>query len=85
MVKVTFSPVKELIVHEAVRIGYDDLLMERIAPSGNMPLYLFYVLLFSFSSVPMTRDIVKDYLNGTIHWMEIHYNCRNTSGLQAGA
>jgi hypothetical protein len=21
----------------------------------------------------MTKDIVKDYLNGIIHWMEIHY------------
>ena len=73
MVKVTYSPVKELVVHEAVRVGYEDLLMERITPAGNMPLYWCNGLLFSFSSVPMTKDIVKEYLNGIIHWMEIHY------------
>ena len=73
MVKVTYSPVKELVVHDAVRIEYEDLLRERITPAGNMPLYWCNGLLFSFSSVPMTKDIVKDYLAGIIHWMEIHY------------
>ena len=73
MVKVTYSPVKELVVHEAVRVNHDDLLMERITPAGNMPLYWCNGILFSFSSVPMTKDIVKDYLEGIIHWMEIHY------------
>lgn len=73
MVNVTFSPVKELVIHEAVRIDLDDLLRERITPSGNMPLYWCDGVMFSFSSMPMTRDVIRDYLNGKIHWMEVHY------------
>ena len=23
--------------------------------------------------MPMTRDLVKEYMQGTIHWMEVHY------------
>lgn len=71
--KVTFAPVKELIVHEAVEISYEDLLRERVTPAGTMPLYWCSGILFTFSSVPMTRDIVRDYLDGKIHWMEAHY------------
>ncbi|MDE1810696.1 MAG: hypothetical protein KGH66_01495 [Candidatus Micrarchaeota archaeon] len=73
MVKITFAPIKELIIHEAVKVSYDDILRERVTPSGTVPLYWSEGMLFSFSSVPMTRDIVKDYLQGTIHWMEVHY------------
>jgi len=73
MVKITFSPIKELIVHEVVSIDHDDLLRSRVTPSGNMPLYWCDGILFSFNSMPMTKDLVKEYLNGTIHWMEVHY------------
>lgn len=73
MVKISHSPIKELIVHEVVRIDYEDLMRERITPQANMPLYWCDGMVFSFTSMPMTRDLVKDYLNGTIHWMEVHY------------
>lgn len=73
MAKITYNPVKELVVHEAVRVSFEDLLLERITPAGNMPLYWCNGTLFSFSSLPMTRDVVRDYMNGIIHWMEIHY------------
>lgn len=74
MVKITFAPIKELVVHEVVSVEHDDLLRSRITPAGNMPLYWCDGILFSFNSMPMTRDIVKDYLEGTIHWMEVHYS-----------
>lgn len=73
MVKISYSPIKELVVHEAVKIDHEDLMRERITPQGNMPLYWCDGILFSFTSMPMTRDLVKDYLNGSIHWMEVHY------------
>lgn len=73
MVKISYSPIKELVVHEAVKVDYDDLLRERITPQGNMPLYWCDGILFSFTSMPMSDDLIKDYLNGTIHWMEVHY------------
>ncbi len=73
MVKITFAPIKELVIHETVKVERDDLLRGRITPQGNMPLYWCDGILFSFNSMPMTRDLVKEYLDGVIHWMEIHY------------
>lgn len=74
MVRITYSPIDELVIHEAVEVPKADLLRERITPSGNMPLYWCNGILFSFSSLPMTDDIVKDYLKGKIHWLEIHFS-----------
>jgi hypothetical protein len=73
MVKITYAPIKELVVHEAVSVDRDDLLRERITPAGNLPLCWCEGVLFSFTSMPMTRDIAKDYLDGKIHWVEVHY------------
>lgn len=73
MVKITYSPIKELVVHEVVKVDWDDLLRGRITPAGNMPLYWCDGIAFSFNSMPMSRELVKDYLEGKIHWMEIHY------------
>ncbi|MCL5239602.1 MAG: hypothetical protein M1286_04005 [Candidatus Marsarchaeota archaeon] len=73
MVKVLFSPATELIIHEAVEVTKDDLLLERITPQGNLPLYWCNGILFSFSSVPMTEEIVREYLKGRIHWLEVHF------------
>ncbi len=73
MVKISYSPIEELVVHEVVEVQKDDLLRERITPSGNMPLYWCNGILFSFSSIPMTEEIVRDYLRGKIHWLEIHF------------
>ena len=73
MVRITYSPTLELVVHEVVDMSKDDLLRERITPAGNMPLYWCGGVLFSFSSVPMTDDIIKDYLRGRIHWLEVHF------------
>ncbi len=73
MVKITFSPATELVIHEAVEMGKDDLLLERITPAGNLPLYWCSGVLFSFTSLPMTDDIIKEYLKGRIHWLEVHF------------
>ncbi len=73
MVRITFSPVNELIIHETVEVDKEDLLRERVTPSGTMPLYWCNGILFSFSSLPMTDEIVSDYLKGKIHWLEVHF------------
>ena len=73
MVKITFAPIKELVVHEALKVDYEDLLRERITPSGNAPLCWCNGVLFSFNSVPFTKAIVEDYMLGKIHWAEVHY------------
>lgn len=73
MVKITFAPADELIVHEILKVEKDDLLRERITPQGTMPLCWCNGILFSFSSIPMTDDVTKEYLRGKIHWLEVHY------------
>jgi hypothetical protein len=74
MVKISFAPIKELVVHEAVNVPYDDLLRERVMPQGTIPLCWCNGILFSFTSMPMSKDVTKDYMNGIIHWMEVHYS-----------
>ncbi len=73
MVKITFAPAQELVVHEIVQVGKDDLLRERVTPSGTMPLYWCDGILFSFSSLPMTDEVTSDYMKGKIHWLEVHF------------
>ncbi len=73
MVDIEYSPIKSIVVHEIVSMHIDDLIRERITPAGSVPLYWCDSILFSFSSAPMSRKILDDYLNGTIHWMEVHY------------
>ena len=73
MVKITFEPATELLVHEIVYMPPEDLLRERVTPAGTIPLCWCDGMLFSFSSLPMSDDVLKDYLNGKIHWLEVHY------------
>ena len=39
MVKIEYSPATELVVHEVIKVDKEDLLRERVTPSGTMPLY----------------------------------------------
>ncbi len=74
MVKISFEPAGELVIHEVVSVGQMDLLRERVTPAGTMPLYWCDGVLFSFSSLPMTDDVVRDYMKGKIHWLEVHFS-----------
>lgn len=73
MARITYAPAEELIIHEVVEVGSDDLLRERVTPAGTMPLYWCDGILFSFTSLPMTDEVTKDYMKGKIHWLEVHY------------
>jgi hypothetical protein len=73
MVKIMYEPSNTLVIHDVVKVQLDDLLRERIMPAGTMPLYWCTGILFSFQSPPMVEEIVKEYINGKIHWMEVHY------------
>ncbi len=73
MIKITYAPANELVIHEIINIAKEDLIRERVTPAGVMPLYWCDGLLFSFSSLPLTDDVVKDYLKGRIHWLEVHF------------
>ena len=74
MVKVTFEPTNELIIHDILRVEREDLLRERVTPAGTMPLCWCDGMVYGFSSMPLTDDGIKDFLKGKIHWMEVHYS-----------
>ncbi len=73
MVKVVYQPIVTLVVHDIAKVPLDDLLRERITPGATLPLYWCNGVLFSFASPPMVDEMVKDYVDGKIHWMEVHY------------
>ncbi len=73
MVRITYSPIKDLVIHEMIELSKEDLMRERVTPAGTMPLYWCDGILFTFSSLPMTDEIVKDYVNGKTHWVEVHF------------
>ncbi len=73
MVKIIYEPLHTLVVHDVSKISMDDLLRERVMPNGTMPLYWCNGILFSFASPPMMDNLLKDYIEGKIHWMEVHY------------
>ncbi|MDE1834623.1 MAG: hypothetical protein KGH64_04760 [Candidatus Micrarchaeota archaeon] len=73
MVKISYAPADELVVHEILQVSKEDLLRERVTPAGTMPLCWCDGVLFSFSSLPMSDDVTRDYLKGKIHWLEVHF------------
>ena len=74
MTKISFTPTQELVIHEIVEVSVDDLMRERVTPAGTMPLYWCRGVLFSFSSLPLNDEVVRDYIKGKIHWMEVHFS-----------
>ncbi len=73
MVKITPSPIKEIVVHENIMVPMEDLLRSRITPGGTFPLYWCGGVLFTFNSMPWSRQIIQEYLEGRVHWIEVQY------------
>lgn len=73
MVKITHAPIKELVLHDIIEVSKDDLFRSRVTPAGTMPLYWCDGILFGFSSFPMTEEVVKEHLEGKLHWMEVQF------------
>lgn len=72
-VNIIYSPIKELVVHDVIKSEMKDLIRSRVTPQGNIPLYWCGGVLFGFNSLPPTKDVIKEYLGGRIHWMEVQY------------
>lgn len=78
MVKVTFRPWKEIVVHETVK--YDSLekfieLKTTGLPKGIPiePLLWADGVLFTRVLMGSTADVVKDMLQGTLHFLSVEY------------
>ena len=73
-VDVIYSPIKTLVLHDVIETDRDEILRRAMTPSGSMPLFWCNGVLISFTSMPPTKEVIKDYLEGgKIHWMEVRY------------
>ncbi len=73
MVDVIFDPIKTLVVHEVAGIQIDDLMRERITPGVTLPLFWCSGVVFSVAQAPPSEELIKDYMKGKVHWLEVHY------------
>ncbi|MGC8567742.1 MAG: hypothetical protein ACP5RP_00250 [Candidatus Micrarchaeia archaeon] len=71
--KITYSPIKEIVIHDIAKVDFRELIQSRITPQGNLPLYWCNGIIFGFASMPFNDQLVADYLNGILHWMEVQY------------
>lgn len=72
MVKITFRPWEEVVVHEEIRYSYDDLIKLNslgVQPGGLAPpLSWAEGVIFQAQAMPPTDEIVREQLQGKVHW-----------------
>lgn len=72
MVKITFKFWDEVIIHEALQLSYEDMVKRfslGIQPGGlGIPLRWAEGVLFAPEGMPPTDEIVREQLQGKIHW-----------------
>ena len=72
LVKITYSPIKEIIIHEMVEYPLGDFvkLMTDNVPPGNISPSVKWCngMVFMSTGLPSTVDVVKDQMAGIIHW-----------------
>ena len=75
MVKVTIKPWEEVIIHESVQLSYEDLIKRSslgVQPGGlSPPLRWAEGILFANEGMPPTDEIVREQLQGKIHWSAV--------------
>jgi len=72
LVKVTFKPSEELIIHESIHHSLPDLMKlccVGVQPGGlARPLSWAEGVVFRFSRMTPTDEIVRELLQGKVHW-----------------
>jgi hypothetical protein len=75
MVKVTLKPWEEVIIHESIQLSYEDLTKRSslgVQPGGLAPpLRWCEGILFASEGMPPTDEIVREQLQGKIHWSSV--------------
>lgn len=77
LVKITIKPWEEVIIHESIRYSLEDLL--KIHSIGVQPGGLATSLswaegvVFRFAAMPPTDEIVREQLQGKIHWAAVEW------------
>jgi hypothetical protein len=77
MVKVTYKPWEEVIIHESIQHSLDDLVkMQSLGvPAGGLGNRLLWAegIAFKHSGMPPTDDVVKEQLQGIVHWSAVEW------------
>ena len=75
MVKVTFKPWEEVIIHEATHYSLDDIIKMSsmgVQPGGlAMPLQWAEGAVFRATPMPPTDEVIKESLQGKIHLISV--------------
>lgn len=77
LVKVTFRPWEEVVIHESIHYSVDDLIKLcsiGVQPGGlAKPLRWAEGVVFRSSGMPPTDEVVKEQLQGRIHWSSVEW------------
>ena len=72
MVKIIYSPIREIIIYEMAEYSFADFikLMTDNIPPGNISPSVKWCdgMVFVSTGLPSTEDVVKDQIKGIIHW-----------------
>lgn len=77
MVKITYNPIKELVINEI--ITYDNLeewekiLLQSLIRGQQVVLRWTEGVLFSYTTLPISETIIKDRLKGILYIDSLHY------------
>jgi len=75
MVKVTFKPWEEVIIHEVIHYSLEDLIKISslgVQPGGlTAPLRWAEGVVFRSAGMPPTEDVIKENLQGKVHWSSV--------------
>lgn len=77
MVKVTFFPLQEIVVHEVIEHKIQDLVKLRVlglkVGETAQPLLWAEGIVFSRNTIPPTEDVIRDQLKGIIHFSVVEW------------
>jgi len=77
MVKITFKFWDEVIIHETLQLSYEDMVKRfslGVQPGGlGTPLRWAEGVLFFNEGMPPTDEVVKEQLEGKIHWNAVQW------------
>lgn len=77
MVKVTFKPWEEIVIHETIHYSFEDLVKlctVGVGPGGlAAPLRWAEGVVFRASAMPPTDEVVRENLEGRIHWNSVSW------------
>ncbi len=77
MVEIEYKPIEKIIVHEIIKNTYDEFLNNFAVPQppNAPPPVARWIdgILFTFRGYPPSPELLRDNLQGTIHWEIVNF------------